>query len=257
MLSIPKPLKTVVNLISTATTLGVVGFKDRRGLNPALFIEIHVIPALNSDVKVPLDMATTSVRGRLISDDDSTNVSWESPLEGSSLESRFSGVLALLKSGLIDKYTGVTTLAGRTLTNKTETLQIFKGIESQEKTFMLEFVAFNDAVSEVEAPFNLLRKMASPQLTDGLIDAMINEGKARVEDLDKEGTEKYTGESPFDVVVSVGGRRLKNRWVIQSVSSDRDSIKVDRNGNTIYRQVNLVIKSKQAIMRDDISIVRG
>jgi len=254
------PLEKVAQIANLATSLKVLGWRDTRGLHPALFVELHAVPAEGSAVSLPSDLAGVSVRGRLISDDDNINVNWESPLEGSSIEGKFSELTARAKSGLVEKYTGLSAMAGRTLTNKIETIQIMKGIENQELSLMLEFVAYRDASLEVEAPRNALKKMASPQLTDGVIDSLIQQGTSFVDEIkngSKEKDVKYFGETAFDIILTIGGRRLKRRYVISSISSDRDTIRVDRNGNDVYRQVNLTLKSKQAIMRDEISLKKG
>jgi hypothetical protein len=232
-----------------------LGWRDTRGLNDNFFVTLYPKIPKGSSVKMPPDMLITSVRGRLVSDDDTINVNWESPLEGSSAENKFSDTLvANAQSGIIEEYTKTDYLKGRTLHNKRETLQIFKGVEAQEKNLLLEFIAYKNAYLEVDAPFLFLKKMASAQLSNGLTDAI---AKNLGDDI---GTiankvKGAVGEIPFDVALLFGNKRTIKDYVIASVSSDRDNIKIDRFGNNIYRQVNIVLKSKEALMRDDIKIL--
>jgi hypothetical protein len=246
---------TISNALSGATRLNTLGWTDTRGLNRGFFVTLYPVIPLDSSVTMPPDMMTTQVVAKLLSDDDTVNVNWESSLEGTSAEKKFSEQLvANAQSGILEQYTKTGYLKGRTLLNRRESLQIFKGVEAQEKNLLLEFIAYKNAYLEVEAPFQFLKKMASPQLSDGITDAI---AKNLGQDVDKiaKATKDAIGVIPFEVALLVGGKRISpNNYVIASVSSDRDSIQIDRNGNQIYRQVNVVLKSKQALMRDDIKV---
>ncbi len=246
---------TINNAVSGLTRLNTLGWRDYRGLNRNFFVTLYPILPQDSSVTMPPDMLITQVVGRLVSDDDTVNVNWESSLEGTSAEKKFSDQLvANAQSGIIEEYTKTDYLKGRTLLNRRESLQIFKGVEAQEKNLLLEFVAYRNAYLEVEAPFQFLKKMASPQLSDGLTDAVAKNLGKDMKTISKE-VKDAIGVVPFEVALLIGGKRISpNNYVIASVSSDRDTIQIDSRGNQIYRQVNVVLKSKQALMRDDVKI---
>jgi len=239
----------------------IYGWQDISKYNQSYFASLYATRIVNpingkkADFFVPKDLKDVVVVGKIVSDNVELNANWESTLEGSNAESGFSFTTALAQSGLLESFTKSNVLIGRTLTNKTEAIQVFKGIEPQTINLTLEFVAKRDSFLEVEAPLMALLKMASPQLTNGASVYAINKTIEMLKG-EQEDITKLAGEIPFDIVVNLGNKRYNaSKYIITNVSSDRDELKLDKKGNNIYRQVNVTLKSKQALMRDEIQII--
>jgi len=238
----------------------IYGWQSLRGFNKNYFALIYPVVPVNpitkvkADYDLPPDLKDIAIRGRILSDDMSASVNWESSLEGSDAESNFSFTSALAQSGLLESFTNSNMFLGKTLINNLETIQIFKGIEAQEINLQLEFVAFKDPYVEVELPLQLLLKMALPQLTNGISQTLYNDILSAI----KSGQavdSKYFGYVPFDIVVNIGNRRYNaDRFVIANISSDRDELKLHKSGYDLKRVVNLTLKSKKALNRDDIKV---
>jgi hypothetical protein len=241
----------------------IYGWQDISKYNQGYFATIYPVPIMNpitkkmADFGLPEDLKDVKVVGRIVSDNIETNTSWESPLEGSNSESGFSFTTALAQSGLLESFTDTNKLIGRTLVNKTEAIQVFKGLEPQTLNLTLEFVAQRDSFIEVELALRTLMKMSLPQLTNGISSVALETLKNTIKGNDiNTSINDFAGYIPFDIIVVKGNKRYNaNRYILTNVSSDRDELKLDRNGNDIHRQVNVTLKSKQALMRDEIILI--
>jgi len=234
--------------------LRVYGWTDTRGYHESAFISFKSVPAeYSKDIPVPPDLALSYVRGLILSEDDDTSVSWESALEGTSGDKAYGTKQALLKSGITDKFFGVG-FAGKTLVNSTESMQVFSSIDAQEKTISILLVAYNNSFVEVEGAFAMLKKMASPELQEGLIAGAVKDFKDESDNSANGGNmlDGYIGYTPLDCIVTIGNKILPRRYVITNVSSEREAVKNDRKGNPVSRVVNITLKSKKSINRSDI-----
>jgi hypothetical protein len=245
--------------------LQILGWQDKyyKDYNPAYFVNIRAkIPTSPFNNKLKANFKDTSilntmVRGKLISDDFQQGAMWENTLEGSDADKQVPILSSLLQSGLLENYTNTNTFIGKTSVNVLETLQIFRGVEPQELSLSLEFVAFDNAYLEVEAPLLALLKMCLPQLTNGFTASAIDEITKLIKSGgDTSSLNKYLGETPFEIVLDYNNKRFSadNSFVITNISSNRDKIQVDKHGNTIRREVSLSLKSKKIIQRNDIQI---
>jgi hypothetical protein len=237
------------------------GWQDLQGINENYFATIYPSVPTNplsgkvADFELPDDLKNIQVRGKIISDDNSLDINWESPLEGSNAESNFSFTSALAQSGIMESAIGSSVLLGRTSVSAMETVQVFKGIEPQTINLTLEFVAYKNAFEEVEAPLSALLKMASPQLTNGIVNSAITQVIGAIKNNDSISIDKAFGYVPFDVIVKLGKKRYNsNTYVIANVNSSRDDLKLDKDGNSIIRQISLTLKSKKSLSRNDINI---
>ena len=241
----------------------IYGWQDISKYNQSYFATIYPVAIMNPITKkkagfdLPDDLKDIKVVGKIVSDNLEVNTTWESTLEGSNSESGFSFTTALAQSGLLESFTNSDKLIGRTLVNKTEAVQVFKGIEPQTINLTLEFVAQRDSFVEVELALRTLIKMSLPQLTNGISSVALETLKNTIKGSNTDTSiNDFAGYIPFDIVVVLGNKRYNaNRYIITNVSSDRDELKLDRNGNDIHRQVNITLKSKQALMRDEIILI--
>jgi hypothetical protein len=245
--------------------LQILGWQDKyyKDYNPAYFVSIRAkLPTspFNKEIKAKFKdtgILNVMVRGKLVSDNFQQGVMWENTLEGSDADKRVPVLSSLLQSGLLENYTNTNAFIGKTSVNVLETLQIFRGVEPQELSLTLEFVAFDNAYLEVEAPLLALLKMCLPQLTNGFTKSAIDEITKLIKNGgDINGLNQYLGETPFEIVLDYNNKRFSsdNSFVITNISSDRDKIQVDKYGNTIRREVSLSLKSKKLIQREDIHL---
>lgn len=229
----------------------IYGWQDFYEFNPNFFVILRPI-AVSNDIPLPPDMKDIVVVAKMDSDDESISANWESPLEGQNPESGFSITVTLAQQGVFQDIFKTDYGVGQTLVTSLETLQRFNGIEPQTLNLSLDFVAIKDAYKEVEAPFLFLKKMLSPQLTKGIIYENI---KSLIDNRKAKELSKVVGTTPFDVSITFGNNKyMGTRFIIENVTSSRDSIQLDSTGNPINRKVSITLKSKKAIMRDEIII---
>jgi len=205
---------------------------------------------------LPEDLREVTVTGKVLSDDESLSASWESALEGSSVDNSLSTTSALMQTGVYSRLFEVgQKYVGKTLISEHESLQVFRGVEPLTLNVTLEFVALEDAFLEVELPIQYLYKMATPLLNDGITESVLTvaknfmSGSATVKSL-----EKYFGDVPNMVTLDYLGKRFVSKYVIESISTSRDEMKLTKEGYSIRREVNLSLKSYRAINRDDIIV---
>ena len=229
----------------------IYGWQDYYDYNPNFFVILRPTPVSNN-IPLPSDMKDIVIIAKIDSDDESISANWESPLEGQNPESGFSVTATLAQQGVFNDLFKTDYGVGQTLVTSLETLQRFNGIEPQTLNLSLDFVAIKDAYKEVEAPFLFLKKMLSPQLTKGIIYENI---KSLIDSKDIKGLTDALGSTPFDVSVTFGNNKyMGTRFIIENVTSSRDSIQLDSTGNPINRKVSITLKSKKAIMRNEIII---
>jgi len=230
---------------------------ESSGFNQNLFVTIYPKPKQDSNIPIPNNLKDIHIVGKLVSDDESNNVNWESSLENMNAENKFSTTSALLQTGLYEKAIfgdESKKFAGRTLINKQQSIQVFKGVEPMNLNLTIEFVALRDAYREVELPLQYLYKFQAPILGDGLLNNAISQVKELFSDSKKSETLKLAGYIPFDLVIDYAGKRFNSVYVLTSVSTSRDKIRVTKDGHTIKRQVSLSFKSKKALERDDFVV---
>lgn len=229
----------------------IYGWQDNYNYNNNFFLTLYPVSS-SKKIPMPPDMKNVQVVGRILSDDESISVNWGSTLEGANAESGFSAVTTLIQSGALNDLIGQDIATGKTTVSVLETLQKFNGIEPQTLNITLEFQAVKNAYLEVEAPFLFLKKMASPQLTKGII---YNALEKAIHGGDTMTVANTLGDAPFLVNIVYGNNRfLSRKFILENVNSSRDQIKIDKNGNCIRREVSITLKSSYAIMRDEIKI---
>ena len=246
----------------------VLGWQDKyySKYHPSLFVTFRAkVPhslfnenntAHFKDMK---EMEKYVVRAKLISDDFNQSINWENSLNGDNEDSKVPLLSSILQSGLAESYTDTNFLIGRTSINVLETLQVFKGLEPQEINLTVEFVAFDNALREVEAPLLTLLKMSLPALNAGTKIKALNEIMKMIKNKQKvseKDLDSFLGEIPYDIILEYNNKRFSanNAFVISNISSSRDKIQIDKNGNTIRREVSISLKSKKSIVRQDIII---
>jgi len=210
---------------------------------------------INASYQIDDSLKDVSIRGLLVSDDLNVSIDWESPFEGSNEGSSMGSLSSLVQSGIAQSFISNSSLLGRTTSNIIESVQVFKGVAPQELNLTLNFTAFSDPLIEVEYPIIALLKIMSPQLTLGgstevlkkVIDAISNNKDISLDD-------SVFGFIPYDVVLDYNNKRFSSdmRFVITNLSSNRDKIQIDKNGNAIKREVTLTLKSKKSMNRDDL-----
>lgn len=223
------------------------------GFNKSLFAIIK--PSGYND-NLPEDLKDVMIVGKIISDDESLSVSWESALEGNSVDSNLSTTSALMQTGMFSRLFNIGgEYEGKTFISEYESIQVFRGTEPLTLNITLEFVAINDAYKEVELPIQYLYKMATPQLKEGITESVISVAKdlfTKKENL--QSISKYFGEVPNMVTLDYLGRRFDSKYVLESISTSRDEMKLTKEGYSIKREVNLSFKSLKAINRDEIKV---
>jgi len=232
---------------------------ESSGFNENLFVTIYPKPNQDSKIPIPDDLKDIHIVGKLVSDDESNNVNWESSLENMNAENKFSTTSALLQTGMLEKLIfgeNKGQLSGRTYVSKQQSIQIFKGVEPMNLNLTIEFVALRDTYKEVEAPLQYLYKFQAPVLGDGIVNTMTTSLMDIFKNNKISTSEKmsYFGYIPFDLVIDYAGKRFNSVYVLTSVSTSRDKIRVTKDGHTIKRQVSLSFKSKKALERDDFIV---
>ncbi len=226
-----------------------LGWQQERGLNPNLFVTLQD------------KVSGVSVRGRIISYSVSNQAEWANKFEGSDADSKLPISTAILQSGAFAKELEfLQDLEGRTMITKAQSIQVWTGLQPQNISLEIEFRAFNDPVSEVEAPIQELVKMMSPVLKDTTYDS----AKKWLEGSKKEGTSKeqsnpkldaegdFTGIVPSKIAVSLFGKRFNATYRIESMDESVDEMKIDGAGNRIYQVVSLTLGSSVGITKSDI-----
>jgi len=228
----------------------VVGWDiDKSGLNSGLFATLY-IKEKSSANPIPKDLKDVFVVGKIISDDESTSVNWESVLENMNAENKYSVTSALMQSDLSGKALEalgfksdiVSNMRGKTLINKDQSIQIFKGSAPLNFNLSLLFEAQEDAYKEVDLALQYLYKFQAPKLGNGFILGTLDKNK------------NIVGEIPFDIVIDYMGKRFNGDFVLTNISTSRDKIRIDKNKNNLSRVVNLSFKSKQSLDRDSYKI---
>ena len=228
-----------------------LGWQDERGLNPNLFVTIQD------------KVSGVSVRGRIISYNVSNQAEWENKFEGTDGDSQYGKLTALLQNGSFAGQVGSDTLKkleGKTMVTKAQSIQVWTGLQPQNINLEIEFRAFNDAVSEVEAPIQELTKMMSPVLNDNSIDAMEkfwNNNEANTNSLTKEELKQVAdgnllGVVPSKIAVSLFSKRFNATYRIESMDESVDEMRIDGNGNRVYQVVSLSLGSSGGITKPDI-----
>jgi len=230
-----------------------LGYQSLQGLNENLFVTIQDIEN------------GTSARGRIVSYSVSNQAEWANRFEGSSGDSRFPTITALLQSGELAKEIGSDAfmkLRSKTTITKAQSVQVWTGIQPQSIDLQIEFMAFTNAYTEVEAPIQELVRMQSPVLNDNVIQsaekAFDTEQKKAVEggktqdEINKETGGGFFGTVPSKIAVSLFGKRFNATYRIESMEESVDEIKIDSAGNRIYQVVSLSLGSSAGIMKDDV-----
>jgi phage protein U len=227
--------------------------------NPNLFVTIRPYGYNNS---LPSELQNIQVVGKLLSDDESLSVSWESALEGNSVDNNLSISSALMLTGTFQRLFGVgSKFVGKTFISEYESIQVFRGVEPLTLNMTLEFVAFEDAYKEVELPLQMLYKMMTPQLTEGLTDKTITLMKSLLsskkgDNALEKATSEYSklGEAPNRITLDYLGKRFSGLYVLESISASRDELKLTKDGSSIKREVSLSFKAYKSINRKDVII---
>ena len=228
---------------------------DKVKFNSNLFVTIK---PYGYNETLPDDLKDIQVTGKLLSDDESLSVSWESALEGNSVDNNLSISSALMQTGSFQRLFGVGgKYIGKTFISEYESLQVFRGVEPLTLNMTLEFVAFEDAYLEVELPIQMLYKMMSPQLKAGLTEqtaTIVKELFSKGADaLDTNIVDKL-GEAPNLITLEYLGKRFSGKYVLESLSTSRDELKLTADGSSIKREVSLSFKSYKAINRKDVIV---
>lgn len=193
-------------------------------------------------------------------------LNWQSPFEQAGPESRAPTLLAMLQSGvlqpIIDSLApkveegGVHKRAneflrqfeGRTGVTKLNSMQVFNGMPPVKITVTALFRAWQDAASEVEAPFDKLMKWALPVSLseDGSVLARAVEAvkgdKGYIEAL-------LPSTSPTRIAMHYKGRTY-SPLVIESIGMPMSS-PVDKDGRYVQLAVPLTLCTLTAIDRKD------
>lgn len=186
-------------------------------------------------------------------------VNWQSPFEGSGIESSFPGLAQMAQAGMFqgiikavgEKWGKDTSgaenaakqMVGRTGVTKLNSTQVFSGLQPAKLQISVLFKAFSDPKTEVEDPIKMLQMWALPQklASDGVLASAIG---------DWQGAQSLMP----SLVPKIIGIEYKNRvfqpFVIESISDPLDA-PTDEFGNRISAEVQLSICSLTAYDRDD------
>ena len=232
---------------------------DKVKFNSNLFVTIRPYGYNNA---LPADLRNIQVVGKLLSDDESLSVSWESALEGNSVDNNLSISSALMQTGTFQRLFGIgSKFVGKTFISEYESIQVFRGVEPLTLSMTLEFVAIEDAYKEVELPIQMLYKMITPQLTEGLTDktiTLINSlfDSGKDDKALKTATSEVSklGEAPNRITLDYLGKRFSGLYVLESMSTSRDELKLTKDGSSIKREVSLSFKAYKSINRKDVIV---
>ncbi|WP_294958811.1 hypothetical protein [Sulfurovum sp.] len=241
-------LGTVNSVLNFGSALGVQG---NMGLNPHLFVTLQD------------KVSGTSVKARIISYSISNQAEWANKFEGTDGDSKVPILSAILQSGMYsDKLDVLEALNSKTLITKAQSIQVWSGLQPQNISMELEFRAFSDPVTEVEAPIQELLKMMSPVLKNTSLDMAMSTFEAVKGLLKNKGatakqvhaaTDGKLGETPSKIAVSLFGKRFSGAtYRIESMEESVDEVRIDSSGNRIYQVVSLSLGSSEGITKSDV-----
>lgn len=243
---------------------------DWTGLNDYLIARIY--PVNNKGLRVGVEMI--EVQGPLTACDLEQSLTWQSPFENSSPDTKAPALTAMLQSGAIaDVYSalrssGVLAAAGaaslsdksatedtlrqfvgRTGITKMNSTQIFTGQPPAKITLTMLFRAFSDPQREVEMPLQQLWSWAVAQelAADSLV--------SRVGNADRSVKGYLTALLPSKVPMMVGfeyKRRSFGPMVIESIGEPMNS-PIDKNGLYTEILVPLTLCSLTALDKNDMN----
>lgn len=221
-----------------------------------------------------------SVTGRLVSYSVSDNQNWESPFEDQNLDKSGGGkmmqTIAFLQSGQISKVLKnedgseaeggnakakalLEAFSGKSLQVVMQSLQNWGGSQPMTVTLDIEFKAFTNAHADVTLPLLKLQRMQYPQLADNIVDAAKKakdsfdaamNGKTYDDVL--KAIESLPSSTPKAVSVSFLSTTYNMVYVIDGVNVNADSIKIDKDGDYIQQTVQVTLKSKYAMQKDNV-----
>lgn len=243
---------------------------DWLGLNDHLIASIY--PVNNKGLRVGVEMV--EVQGPLTACDLEQSLTWQSPFENSSPDTKVPALTAMLQSGAIaDVYSdlrssgilasvGAASLSdksatedtlreftGRTGITKMNSTQIFTGQPPAKITLTMLFRAFYDPQKEVERPLQQLWAWAVAQELAG--DSIVS----RVGNADRSVKGYLSALLPSTVPQMVGfqyKRRSFGPMVIESIGEPMNS-PIDKNGVYTEIQVPMTLSSLTALDRNDMS----
>lgn len=242
---------------------------DWTGLNDYLIARIY--PVNNKGLRVGVEMV--EVQGPLTACDLEQSLTWQSPFENSSPDTKAPALTAMLQSGAIAnvysdlRASGVLAAAGaaslsdrsatedtlrqfigRTGITKTNSTQIFTGQPPAKITLTMLFRAFFDPEKEVERPLQQLWAWAVAQELAG--DSIVS----RVGNADRSVKGYLSALLPSTVPQMVGfqyKRRSFGPMVIESIGEPMNS-PIDQNGLYTEIQVPITLCSLTALDRNDM-----
>ena len=237
-------INTVLSLVGGGGQ--AVGWTNFGSLSPHLFVKIQ-------DTEYQ-DM----VIGRLVSYSISNESTWENKFEGLDEDSKQPFWAGLIQAGDFAStvgWEGLEKLKGKTLVTEAQSQQIWTGIQPLNVSMEVEFKAFHDAYTEVELPIQYLFRMQSPVLSKSKPEAIkkvLDDAKAKERITDE--LNGILGDTPKAISIDFLNKRFNEMYVLESMSVDVDSIKVDKLGNKIQQTVSLQFGSVKGITREKVLV---
>lgn len=213
-----------------------------------------------------------TVTGAVTDDQIEISQTWTSPFEGMGPESKAPAIMAMIQSGslvpvvaalqavapdigggVLDS-TGntlkgaVRELQGRTGITKLNSRQVYSGMPPVRVSFTLHFRALENALREVEQPYQQLLEWIFPQqlAEDGILSEVIQTAR----DVDSFIKALFPSLAPKMVMLHMGERRY-GPLVVENVSNPLIS-KMGGDGNRTYLPVQVTMASLTALDRPDI-----
>jgi hypothetical protein len=156
------------------------------------------------------------------------------------------------ENGGVSKFLGK--FEGRTGITKLNSTQVFNGMPPVKMQVKAIFRAWNDPVSEVEAPFSQLVSWALPVelAVSGPIGAVLDSIKEAIEGkpLDEAVAKAALPSVAPTKIAMVYKGRYYSPLVIESIGMPMDS-GVDSNGNYVHMEVSMTLCTLTAIDRKD------
>jgi hypothetical protein len=229
------------------------------GLHPTLLAKFYPLTRSDDMGGWIVDKSANSVHAAIGQASMELAVNWQSPFEGSGVESSFPGLAQMAQAGMfqgiikavgdkagLDTQTAENSakqLVGRSGVTKLNSTQVFSGMQPARLQMTALFKAFRDAKTEVEDPIKTLQMWTLPQklAPDGVLASAAK---------DWQGIQSLMP----SLVPKVIGIEYKNRtflpFVIESISDPLDAPS-DELGNRVSAVIQMTICSLTALDRDD------
>lgn len=236
------------------------------GLSPHLIASVYPMVRVGDGAVWARDNSKEPFEAPLTQATLEMTVNWQSPFEGSGVESSFPALAQMSQSGMfrdvlqalggriqpenerakdfvdsVEK--SARQLVGRSGVTKLNSTQVFSGMPPIKIQITAFLRAFKDPVSEVEKPLKTLQQWALPRYLapDGVVANIIKDGASLLTLMPSE-------------VPTIVGFNYKNRifqpMVIESVSDPLDA-PINKSGNRISAAVQITLCSLTALDRGD------